>query len=253
MAYRYTDTEKWKDHWFTELKPMEKLLFYYMVDNCDIAGFIEVNLRLWAAHLNTDIRQTEGAFKGLARGYIISKCETVIFIRNFIKHQKNLPINENNKAHQGILKCFDKYSQVFEIQDIQIFIEGAMKGLISPSGKGNGNGIGKIILEETWKTNFEIYKNDLREAYRNIVTAEYIAEREKYHPGLDIKSTLEKSIKDYWIMESGWKNKKTARTVNIDWKATFNKALSSKLNQVWKPRTDSKPEPISPYKKAEQC
>ena len=44
MAYRFTDTNKWHDAWFSSLKPLEKLLFNYLCDNCDIAGFIEINL-----------------------------------------------------------------------------------------------------------------------------------------------------------------------------------------------------------------
>ena len=48
MAYRFTDTNKWNDAWFLELKPSGKLLFNYLCDNCDVAGFIELNPRKWA-------------------------------------------------------------------------------------------------------------------------------------------------------------------------------------------------------------
>ena len=39
MAYRFTDTGKWSDSWFIELSPTAKLLFMYICDNCDVAGF----------------------------------------------------------------------------------------------------------------------------------------------------------------------------------------------------------------------
>lgn len=35
---RFTETDKWRDSWFRKLKPMSKLAFFYVVDNCDAAG-----------------------------------------------------------------------------------------------------------------------------------------------------------------------------------------------------------------------
>lgn len=90
-----------------------------------------------------------------------------------------------------------------------------------------------------WKTDFETYKKEAFEAGRDMVLDEvWIAERERYHPGLNIKLTLEKAWKDYWTTEAGWKNKKMKRTKTIDWKRTANNALSQKSNQVWKKREE---------------
>ncbi len=35
---RFTETDKWRDSWYRKLKPLSKLAFSYMVDNCDAAG-----------------------------------------------------------------------------------------------------------------------------------------------------------------------------------------------------------------------
>jgi hypothetical protein len=35
---RFTETDKWRDTWYRKLKPLSKLAFSYMVDNCDGAG-----------------------------------------------------------------------------------------------------------------------------------------------------------------------------------------------------------------------
>lgn len=152
MSYRFTNTEKWSDSWFSQLSQIEMLLFIYLCDNCDIAGFIEVNYKRWANDLNSTIGTIEGACKGLARGLIFSKNNDCIFIRNFLRHQKNLPLNENNKAHVGILKRFDIYRHKFDIEDINEFIlsplQGGSKGLQSPTGIGIGNGIGNGKEEE---------------------------------------------------------------------------------------------------------
>ena len=65
MSYRFTNTDKWNDSWFCELTQIQKLLFIYLCDNCDIAGFIEINYRRWANDLNSSNETIEGACKGL--------------------------------------------------------------------------------------------------------------------------------------------------------------------------------------------
>lgn len=143
MAYRFTNTEKWEDSWFSSLKQIEMLLFMYLCDNCDIAGFAEVNLKRWASDLNSNPDTIEGALKGLQRGIITSKEGDAIYLRNFLKHQKNLPINTNNKAHVGILRRFELYRYKFDIQDISEFVERGFQGGSMPLQRGTGNGNGK--------------------------------------------------------------------------------------------------------------
>ena len=251
MAYRYTDTNKWGDSWFVNLRPIEKVLFEYLRDNCDIAGFIEVNVKQWANIIGSNQRDIEGALKGLSRGFIYSKSNDCIYLRTFLKHQKNLPLDpQKNPAHKGIIKRFDNYAYKFDIENVYEFIEGALKGL--SRGIGNGNGIDNNNKEidttlsnsniKTWRTSFEIYQSNLKEACNKIITPEYIKEREEYHPGLDIKLTLKKAYEDYWNKEAGWKNKKSSKTNEIDWKSTFNNSLSQKMNQVWISKEKQQPE-----------
>lgn len=84
----------------------------------------------------------------------------------------------------------------------------------------------------TWKTSFEEYQKNAQEGYEKLKTDfAWIEERKKYHPGYNILLSLEKSHNDFWSKEAGWKNKKTAKTKNIDWKATYNNSL--KFNLVW--------------------
>lgn len=94
----------------------------------------------------------------------------------------------------------------------------------------------KLIEAPDWKTDFNIYVSELRIAFKEILTPEYISEREKFHPYLDISKTIEKACKDYWSTEEGWKNKKKSKTQTINWKSTFNNSLTQKMNQVYKPK-----------------
>lgn len=236
MAYRYTNTEKWQDAWFSSLPQLQMLLFMYLCDNCDIAGFIEVNTKRWASDLNSSQETIQGALKGLQRGLIFSKSEDCAYVINFLKHQKNLPLNpDKNMSHRGIIKRFELYSNKFEITDIYSFIEGASKGLQCPYGNGNGIGNGNIppAQEKNWRNDFEIYKSELLDWFENIKTdSEYLKEQEKFNPGIDVILSIEKSIKVFWGTEAGWKNKKSSKTVNIDWKQTIAKNLDK--NKVYK-------------------
>lgn len=151
MAIRFTDTDKWMDSWFSSLSAKGKLLFLFLCDNCNIAGIIEVNKGLWATFTSLSISDIDKALKEIEKCYILSTDEECIFIKNFLKHQKNYPINLNNKAHVKIISLYDNYKHKFDNKDINdLFniknirgIDGGSKGDRSPTGNGIGidNGI----------------------------------------------------------------------------------------------------------------
>jgi len=88
-------------------------------------------------------------------------------------------------------------------------------------------------LNNAWRKNFDIYKSELLDWFENIKTDyEYLAEQEKFNPGIDVVLSIEKSIKVFWGTEAGWKNKKSSKTVNIDWRQTIAKNLDK--NKVYK-------------------
>lgn len=88
-----------------------------------------------------------------------------------------------------------------------------------------------------WKTSFQEYQRLEQEAYDALrFDKKWVAEREKFHPNLNILRSLEKAHVDYWSAESGWKHKKKSRSKEIDWNATYKNALTFRMNQVWKPR-----------------
>ena len=95
-----------------------------------------------------------------------------------------------------------------------------------------------------WRDDFEVYKSDLNEAFNKILAdRDFIENRQKYHPNVDIRLSLRKAYEDYWSTEAGWKKKKSSRTKEIDWPATFRKALDQPQNRVYKQRGVSEPEP----------
>jgi hypothetical protein len=154
MAYRYSDTLKWQDEWFVDLSTVEKLLFLYLYDNCDIAGFFELSYRKIAFDLGCDEAKIKGAVKGLNKGVFISDDGKCLLVKNFIKHQKNLPLNPENKSHQGILKRVGIYVGKFSNLTLN-YQEGYLgKGALEPLERGTaiaiGNGI-VVTIEEREK------------------------------------------------------------------------------------------------------
>jgi hypothetical protein len=144
MSYRFTNTDKWNDAWFYELDLRQKAVFLYLCDLCDIAGFFEINLRRMAQDIGMSDADVKGALKGLHSRIIYSTDGKYLFLRNFIKHQKNLPFNSSNRAHQGILRLLKEKLQLFNFQSLEEYfqspMEGASKGLSSPSGIGTSRG-----------------------------------------------------------------------------------------------------------------
>jgi hypothetical protein len=88
----------------------------------------------------------------------------------------------------------------------------------------------------TWRNNFDIYLESLREARRRIISdTEWVQQKERYHPNVDIILSIEKACVEYWSKEAGWKKKKSdKKTIDIDWKSTFTNALNLKSNLVYK-------------------
>jgi hypothetical protein len=103
MSYRITNTQKWEDLWFSNLSIHAKLLFFYFVENCDNAGFIEVNKKFMLFYLGFNEDELMGAGKELTKSYIKSKDGTRLWFKNFLKYQKKTPLNPANGSHKQII------------------------------------------------------------------------------------------------------------------------------------------------------
>lgn len=101
--------------------------------------------------------------------------------------------------------------------------------LMGESGDAAGAG------EKTWRDDFNIYRQELDKAFNEIVNdADFINNRLKFHPELDIQLSLQKAYEDYWSQEAGWKKKKASKSKTIDWPSTFRKSLDQPQNKIYK-------------------
>jgi hypothetical protein len=140
MANRFTVTEKWSDPWFRRLAVNEKLLFMYFCDVCDIAGFVEIDEDQIAFQTGVESSAISGAIEGLNRGFIVR--DGIGWVKNFVRHQKNLPINAENNAHKAIINALAERVALFpEVQELAPD-KPLTRGLGKGKGKGKGKGIG---------------------------------------------------------------------------------------------------------------
>lgn len=160
MTIRFTLAEKWQDKWFRKLNPAEKLLFLYMCDNCNIAGIWIVDLEQAAFSIGIAIQEAEGAYKGLTNGYE-ELLEDVIWVKNFLKHQRNLPLSPRNAAHATIINhllrykdCSNNILQLLSTDEIK----GLTRGLQDPISISISKGIGKS-LSKSQSISFEKFWN----------------------------------------------------------------------------------------------
>lgn len=116
MSIRFTETDKWTDPWFRKLQPASKLTFLYLCDNCDSAGFIELDYELISFMTAMPIESVTKAIKPLSSRLEI--IESVAWIQKFVSCQKNLPLNEFNNAHKNIIRCILEKPDFIEAQDL---------------------------------------------------------------------------------------------------------------------------------------
>ena len=138
MSKRFTETCKWDDPWFRSLPGSHKLVFLYIVDRCNNAGFWEVDEGAMAFQTQLKTDHISGAIKGLTRGLL--GADGWVWVKNFLRHQKNSELNPSNNAHRQIIELIKQQVERFsDIPEFQDFLA-PYKGLISPIGTGKGKG-----------------------------------------------------------------------------------------------------------------
>lgn len=107
MGSRLSDTDKWKNPWFRSLPGKYKLLFTYMIDECDNAGVMHLDIDLISFVLKEEIKIEE--VKLYLQKQIVFIAPDKIVIKNFITHQKN---KNNVTMQKNIAKLIEKHGLV---------------------------------------------------------------------------------------------------------------------------------------------
>jgi len=104
VAKRFTDTEKWKRAWFTSLSLQAKMVWIYILDDCDNAGIWQANFRRMSFDLDFPVNQEQ--FENWFEGKF-EKHDDKYFFPSFVEFQYG-ELNENNNAHKSVLSKISK-------------------------------------------------------------------------------------------------------------------------------------------------
>ena len=175
--------------------------------------------------------------------YTKSKCEMAL---NWLR--KNSMI-ETTKTTRGMVISICKYDYY---QNPKNYETNSEKSTKTTRKEQPSDTIYKNAKEEkeintnTWRENYEVYKQELESAYNNLINdSAFISHQEEFNTNVDIKLSLKKAVMNYWATVEGWKKKKASRSKEIDWKHTLTNAIS--MNKVYKPADKASKTYEKPY------
>jgi len=127
MSKRLTDSEKWRDPWFSELSQEDKLLWLYLLDACDHAGVWKVNVRflnfsLESAYTIDTIMKALGS-----RVHFISS--EYLLIEKYLQFQYPKGLSDKNKPQKAAMDILLKHNVLDRV------IKGYDKGYHTPQDK----------------------------------------------------------------------------------------------------------------------
>lgn len=100
MAKRFTDTDKWNDDWYVSLNNDYRIIWQWLLDNCDHAGICKPSIGMINMLCKTNISEDDLLKKMDGR---ILKCDGFWFIPKFLKFQYKT-LNVNKPAILSVIK-----------------------------------------------------------------------------------------------------------------------------------------------------
>ena len=123
MAKRFTDTEKWKKPFIKKLEAPYKLLWFYILDDCDISGLWQVDLEIAEIRIGHNINHEE-ALKVFENKIIVLDGGERWFIPDFLEFQYGGQLSKNNNIFKSIEKILSKYD-LYQYLSIDIVEQGS--------------------------------------------------------------------------------------------------------------------------------
>lgn len=151
MKMRFTDIDKWKDTWFRRLSPLGKLLYLYVIDNCDPAGFIEIDAPVVILYTKMNVTEKDILnFMDSLEPKVKKFKDYIYYVPNFIRFQYKGELKPNYNPHKAVFKRLIHYGCSID-SDLNIIVNPTLaQGLPKPSrlGLGLGYGLGNGKEEE---------------------------------------------------------------------------------------------------------
>lgn len=100
---------KWTDSWFMQLTPQDKLVFLYVIDNCDYIGVYELNEKLMRTQIGFSQKvDLQDCLKNISEKVEPFKNGKNFWVKNYIRIQFGV-LGTNSSIHISVLKELFKY------------------------------------------------------------------------------------------------------------------------------------------------
>ena len=119
MSKRFTDTEKWKDDWYLSLNNDYRIVWQWLLDNCNHAGICKPSIKLLNMMCNTNLKEEE-LFK-IFEGRLI-EFKNFWFIPKFLKFQYG-NLNSKKPAVVSVVNEIVKNNLINYVNDLGIITE----------------------------------------------------------------------------------------------------------------------------------
>ena len=117
-----TDTDKWKKRFVRELSPQHKLLWFYILDDCNHAGIWEVDLEVASIRVGYELVYDMLPQPFLDKIEIFDNGDKW-FIPDFIDFQYG-ELNPNSNVHKSVIQLLERYNLMGYMKGSQTLPEG---------------------------------------------------------------------------------------------------------------------------------
>lgn len=160
MAKRFTDTDKWKKPFLRSMKAPYKLLWIYLLDECNHAGIWQVDFEVAQIKIGEKLNR-EIALNFFKDRILEFDGGAKWFIFDFIEFQYG-DLNPVNRAHNSVIQLLNKYNIDWKIKPLISPLQGAKdkdmdKDMVMDKDKG---GVGDFYrtIKHLKLTNDEFFK-----------------------------------------------------------------------------------------------
>ncbi len=142
-----TDTDKWKKRFVRELSPQHKLLWFYILDDCNHAGIWEVDIEVASIRVGYDL-----VYDMLPQSFL-DKIEIFDngdkwFIPDFIDFQYG-ELNPNSNVHKSVIQLLERYNLMGYLKGSQTLPEGVKdKDMVIVKDKAKAKRFAKPNVED---------------------------------------------------------------------------------------------------------
>lgn len=124
MSKRFTDTDKWKKEFIKGLDAPKKLLWLYILDDCDHAGIWHVELDIARIRLGIQLPTEQEIIKSFSANIFVFDDGKKWFIPDFVRFQYG-ELNPQNRAHNSVIKRLNDYNLNSQIKPLTSPLQGA--------------------------------------------------------------------------------------------------------------------------------